>query len=64
MRNNLIEWEDTNGYKGNWVAKKLGISPSAYSKIKRGKQDPSIEFAYKFIEMFPNVDVLELMRKF
>lgn len=64
MRKNLIEWEIKNGYKSNWVASKLGIAPSNYSLIKNGKTNPSIEFAYKFIEAFGECDVLELMKKF
>lgn len=63
MRLNLIMWEKQNNYKAKDIAKKLGISETTYSLIKNGKSDPSIEFAYKFIEAFPNVDVLELMKK-
>ena len=64
MRLNLIMWEKENHYKAKEVAKKLGITDATYSNIKNGKQTPSIEFAYKFIEAFPDVNVLELMKKF
>jgi transcriptional regulator with XRE-family HTH domain len=64
MRKNLIKWELENGYKSKYVAERLGIKPSEYSLIKNGKRTPSIEFIYKFIEKFPNTDVLELMKKF
>lgn len=64
MRLNLITWEKENNLKAKEVAEKLGITESAYCNIKNGKQTPSIEFAYKFIEAFPNVNVLELMKKF
>lgn len=63
MRENLVTWEKDNGYKGKWVAEKLGVSPSTYSKIKSGKLDPNIELAYKFKDVFPDVDVLKLMEK-
>lgn len=63
MRLNLIMWEKQNGYKAKEVAKKLGISETTYSLIKKGKTMPSIELAYKFQEIFNVDDVLELLRK-
>ena len=50
MRLKLVMWEKTHGFKANYVAEKIGISPSAWSKIKAGKQNPTPEQ----IEMFRN----------
>lgn len=61
-RTNLIIWEKENNYKGYEVAQKLGISKVAYSYIKNGKTTPSIEFVYKFTEVYPDADVLKLMK--
>ena len=62
IRSNLILWEKQNGYKAKDVAERLGITEQTYCNIKNGKRTPSIDFAYKFIEVYPNVDVLELMK--
>lgn len=64
MRLNLIMWEKENNYKAKDVAKRLGITNAMYSNYKNGKATPTLEFAYKFIEAYPDVDVLELMKKF
>lgn len=61
-RRNLIVWEKTNGFKAKDIAKKLGITQQTYCNIKNGKTTPSIEFAYKFSEVYPDEDVLELMK--
>jgi len=61
---NLINWEKENGYKAKYVAQKLGISDSQYSKIKLGKQQPTIEIAKKFCDIFGVDDVFELLKKF
>lgn len=63
MRLNLIMWEKQNNFKAKDVAKKLGISETTYSLIKNGKTMPSLEFAYKFQEVFEVDDVLELLKK-
>lgn len=64
MRSRLIEWERANGYKARYVAEKLGISDSAYSKIKRGEQQPTIEMVSKLhsefgVEMEQAIKLLE-----
>lgn len=64
IRLNLILWEKQNGYKAKDVAKKLGITNAMYCNYKKGTATPTLEFAYKFSEAFPGVDVLELMKKF
>lgn len=64
MRLNLIYWEKENHLKAKDIAKKLGITDAMYSTYKSGKATPTLEFAYKFSEAFPGVDVLELMKKF
>lgn len=63
MLTNLIKWEKENGYKACFIAQKLGITESAYSKIKLGKQKPTIEIAYRFQEVFGVDNVLELLTK-
>lgn len=64
MRLNLIYWEKENHYKAKDVAKKLGVTDAMYCNYKKGTATPTLEFAYKFREAFPGVDVLELMKKF
>ena len=63
MRINLILWEKKNNFKAKEVAEKLGVSETTYSLIRNGKTMPSLEFAYKFQEIFGVDDVLELLRK-
>jgi transcriptional regulator with XRE-family HTH domain len=63
MRLNLILWEKKNNFKAKDVAKKLGISETTYSLIRNGKTMPSLEFAYKFKEVFGVENVLELLKK-
>jgi len=63
MRKNLMLWEVQSGLKAIEIAKMLGITQATYCNIKYGKSTPSLDFAYKFIEVFPDVDVLELLRK-
>lgn len=63
MRLNLIMWEKQNNLKAKDVAKKLGVSETTYSLIRNGKTMPSLEFAYKFQEVFGVDDVLELLKK-
>lgn len=63
MRLNLIMWEKKNNFKAKDVAKKLGISETTYSLIKNGKTMPSLELAYKFVEIFNVDDALELLKK-
>lgn len=64
MLNNLIKWEKENGYKATFIAEKLGITDSQYSKIKLGKQKPTIEIAEKLEKVFGIDDVFELLKKF
>ena len=63
MRLNLIMWEKANKLKAKDVAKKLGISETSYSLLKKGKTTPSIEIAYRFHEIYGVDDVLELLKK-
>jgi DNA-binding XRE family transcriptional regulator len=56
-------WEKKNNFKAKDVAKKLGISETTYSLIKNGKTMPSLELAYKFVEVFNVDDALELLKK-
>ena len=62
-RMNLIKWEKENGYKGKFVAKKLGLSETSYSLIKNGKTTPTIDLLYKFEAVYgPDVNALELFK--
>lgn len=63
MRKKLILWEKEHGYKGRFIAEKLGISDSAWSKIKLGKQTPTLEQAEKLKEVFDIEDVFELLKE-
>ena len=58
----LIIWEKENGLVAKDIARRLGITEQTYCNIKNGKTTPSLEFAYKFSEIFPDVDVLELLK--
>lgn len=63
-RKNLIKWEKENGYKGKYVAKKIGISATYYSLIKNGKATPTIDLLYKFSAVYGNdINVLELFKE-
>lgn len=61
MLKNLIIWEKDHGYKAKFIADKLGISESMYSKIKKGTVKPSVDMAMKLEKEF-NVDALELLK--
>lgn len=57
MLDNLIKWEKENGFKAKYVAEKLGLTESQYSKLKSGKLKPSIEVAYLLHKEFGIDDV-------
>lgn len=61
MLQNLIEWEKENGYKANYVAEKLGLTPSQYSKIKHGTNKPPIEMAERLKKVFGVRDPIKLL---
>ncbi len=61
-RKNLILWEKANDLKARDVAKALGITEQTYCNIKKGKTNPSIEFAEKFTKLFPDADIMELLK--
>lgn len=63
MRLKLIMWEKENGYKGTFIAQKLGISNSAWSKIKQGKQNPTLEQIEKLRTEFGLENVLDLLKE-
>lgn len=62
MRNNLVEWERKNGYKANFVADKLGLTPSQYSKLKHGKRRATIETAERLHKEFDVEDPILLLK--
>lgn len=62
MLTNLIEWERANGYKANFVAEKLGLTPSQYSKIKSGQIKPSIKMAELLQTEFGVEDPIEILK--
>ena len=55
-------WEKENGLRAKDIARRLGITEQTYCNIKNGKTTPSLEFAYKFGEVFPDCNVLELLK--
>ena len=63
---NLILWEKEHGLKGKYVAEKLNLSESKYSRIKNGEQLATIDIAFKFLDefgdMIPDQNVLKLLR--
>lgn len=63
MRLKLIMWEKSNGYTGKFVADKLGILESTWSKIKTGKQNPTFEQMEKMQTEFNIKDVLDLFEE-
>ena len=63
MRLKLIMWEKEHGYKGTFVAHKIGISDSAWSKIKLGKQNPTLEQIDKLRTEFGLENVLDLLKE-
>ena len=62
-RKNLVKFRIDMGYKSKDMADKLGITTTKYSNLENGKVEPSLDFIYKFQEIFDVEDVLELFRK-
>lgn len=64
---NLEKWQDENGYRSNYVAKKLGITGATWSRIKKGVQSPSVAVMDNFATHFGDTegaeDIYELFRK-
>lgn len=63
MRFNLLKFRKTKKLSQESMASLLGISRPHYSKIEKGKVSPSIDIAYKIIEVFNVDDVMELLKK-
>lgn len=63
MRLKLIAWERENGLKGSFIADKIGVSDSTWSKIKSGKQNPTIEQIDKLREVFGLENILDLLKE-
>ena len=63
MRKKLILWEKENGYSGRYVARKVGATDSAWSKIKKGKQKPTLEQAERLKNEFNIDNVFELFKE-
>lgn len=64
MLKNLIKWEFAHGYKAKFVAAKVGLDESQYSKLKAGKLKPSLEVAQKFQSEFNIDNVYDLLKNF
>ena len=56
----LIKFRIDNNLSSREMAKKLNLSPTAYSNLENGKKRPTIEIAFKIEEVFGVDDVLEL----
>ena len=63
MRLGLIMWEKEPGLKGKYVAEKIGLSQSSWSKIKLGKQNPTLEQIEKLRSEFGLENVLDLLKE-
>lgn len=63
MRMRLIMWEKEHGFTGRFVARKIGVSDSTWSKIKLGKQDPTLGQIEKLRTEFGLDNVLDLLRE-
>lgn len=57
---NLIKFRIDNNLSSRGMAKKLDLSPTAYSNLENGKKKPTIAIAFKIQEVFEVDDVLEL----
>lgn len=62
MLTNLIEWEKSTGLKAQYIAGKLGLTPSQYSKIKHGTNKPTVDMADKLKKEFNVTDPIELLK--
>ncbi len=60
MRSELVLWQYENRYTSKYLAEKIGISTGAWSKIRKGTVNPTVEVIYKFKDSFPDADVLKL----
>lgn len=64
MLDNLIEWEKSHGYKACYVAQKIGLTPSQYSKMKHGRTKPTLEVVEKLTTEFKVKNPTELLKNF
>lgn len=64
MLDNLINWEREHGFKSKFVAEKLGLTPAAYTKIKRGEQRPTVEMAERLQTEFNVSDPFVLLKNY
>lgn len=64
---NLILWEKENGFKAKYVAEKLELTESSYSRMKSGKQTITTDLVFKFNAEFGHTvedgNVLKLFEK-
>lgn len=63
MRIGLIMWEKKSGLKGKFIAEKIGVSDSAWSRIKNGKQTPTLEQIEKLRSEFGLENILDLLKE-
>lgn len=67
MRVNLLLWEERNGFKGSFVAQKIGVSSTTWSLIKNDRQNPTFKQLMTFKDVFGqdlDMDVLDLFKSF
>ena len=60
---NLIKFRIDNNLSSKEMAKKLNLSPTAYSNLENGKKKPTIEIAFTIQEVFGVDDVIELLKR-
>lgn len=62
MRWKLLQWQKENGHTGRFIARKIGCSDSAYSKIVKGTQNPTLEQIEAFRREFGLENILDLLQ--
>lgn len=60
---NLIKFRIDLGLSSREMAKRLNLSPTAYSNLENGKKKPTIELAFVIQEVFGVDDVLKLFEE-
>lgn len=60
MPNTLVDFRNLNKLTQKEMAKKLGITPSMYSKIELGLRNPSFELLTRFKQVFKDVSIEQI----
>lgn len=60
MPNTLVDFRNLNKLTQKEMAKKLGITPSMYSKLELGLRNPSYDLLFKFKKVFKNASIEQI----